>query len=298
MTRRPLRKRIRRWLAGTLATLVILLAIAVALFRLLVPLVPEYHEQIEDWAGDALGWPVVIGEIDVRWRALVPEFVFREVELLPAVDEPAFARGRELAVTVSPLEFARPGPLRPGRITLRGGEFRLLRDKEGRVVAPGLPAAERSGVHETDWREVLSRLLDRTHLVIEDSRLHWEDRVLALGPWELGLDAVELRSRGDRHRLAARFTLPEGLGRATSISITAEGEPARPEGWHWRVDHEAVSGRSALELPPEQTLVESPSALGVFHSQLEERQLACHGLLPSSVTLHRTGGPPDGLGRT
>src|ERR671915_423500 len=57
-----------------------------------------------------------------------------------------------------------------------------------------------------------------------------------------------------------------------------------PAGHVRRGDHEAASGRPRVEPPAEQLLVERPPALGVSDTQLEERQLACHRSLLSSVT--------------
>ena len=47
---KQLLKRLAKFLAYFTAAIVILLAIAVGLFRLMLPRLPEYQEEIKDWA--------------------------------------------------------------------------------------------------------------------------------------------------------------------------------------------------------------------------------------------------------
>ncbi len=64
--------------AGT----IILLALALGVFRLMLPLVPEYREQIQAAASGFIGRPVTLGTIDARWRLRGPELLFKQVKVL------------------------------------------------------------------------------------------------------------------------------------------------------------------------------------------------------------------------
>jgi uncharacterized protein YhdP len=66
-------RRLWRIIAGVFAGVVILLAVLVGLVRLALVQVPEYRDQIEAWAGEALGWPVEIGAMDARLGLRGPE---------------------------------------------------------------------------------------------------------------------------------------------------------------------------------------------------------------------------------
>ena len=54
--------RLTKIAAYVAATVVITLAIAVGLFRLFLPRVPEYQEEIKAWAGAAIGMQVETGQ--------------------------------------------------------------------------------------------------------------------------------------------------------------------------------------------------------------------------------------------
>ena len=51
-------RRLISFLAYSLAGIVILLAIAVGLFRLFLPRLPEYQDEIKGWASTAIGMQV------------------------------------------------------------------------------------------------------------------------------------------------------------------------------------------------------------------------------------------------
>jgi len=59
-----------------MAGVVILLAIVVGLFRLLLPRLPEYQEEIKQWAGEAIGAQVEFVGMNARWRFRGPELNF------------------------------------------------------------------------------------------------------------------------------------------------------------------------------------------------------------------------------
>jgi uncharacterized protein YhdP len=68
-------------LAYVAAALVILLAVAVGLFRLLLPRLPEYQEEIKGWADAAIGMQVEFADMNARWRLSGPELTFQGAKL-------------------------------------------------------------------------------------------------------------------------------------------------------------------------------------------------------------------------
>lgn len=69
-------------LAYASAAFVILLAVAVGLFRLFLPTLPEYQEEIKLWASDAIGMEVEFSDMDARWGLSGPELEFFDTELI------------------------------------------------------------------------------------------------------------------------------------------------------------------------------------------------------------------------
>ncbi|MGI9247361.1 MAG: hypothetical protein ACR2QI_00005, partial [Woeseiaceae bacterium] len=60
-------QRLFKFVAYLAAGIVILLAIAVGLFRLFLPRLPEYQEDIKGWASTAIGMEVEFSGMDARW---------------------------------------------------------------------------------------------------------------------------------------------------------------------------------------------------------------------------------------
>ena len=69
-------RKIAKVIAYMAAAVVILLAIAVGLFRLMLPRIPEYQDEIKAWADAAIGMQVEFAGMNARWRLIVrSEFV-------------------------------------------------------------------------------------------------------------------------------------------------------------------------------------------------------------------------------
>ena len=75
-------KRLFKFLAYTAAGIVILLAVAVGLFRLFLPKLPEYQEELKAWASQAIGMQVEFSGMDARWGLSGPELNFYDAELI------------------------------------------------------------------------------------------------------------------------------------------------------------------------------------------------------------------------
>ncbi|MGB5335157.1 MAG: YhdP family protein [Woeseiaceae bacterium] len=75
-------QRLFKFLAYTAAGVVILLAIAVGLFRLFLPRLSEYQEDIKDLASAAIGMQVEFSGMDARWGLSGPELEFYDAELI------------------------------------------------------------------------------------------------------------------------------------------------------------------------------------------------------------------------
>ena len=60
-------RRILKILAYTAAAVVVLLAVLVGLFRLFLPRLPEYQDELKAWASDAIGMQVEFTGMDARW---------------------------------------------------------------------------------------------------------------------------------------------------------------------------------------------------------------------------------------
>jgi uncharacterized protein (TIGR02099 family) len=74
-------RRLMKVLAYTAATAVILLAIAVEVFRLYLPQVPQYQDEFKTRVSAAIGLQVEFSDMDARWGLSGPELEFYNAEL-------------------------------------------------------------------------------------------------------------------------------------------------------------------------------------------------------------------------
>ena len=106
--------RIGAYLAGGL---VIVLAIAVGLFRLFLPRLPEYQEDIKGWASAAIGLYVEFSGMDARWGLSGPEVEFYNAELIAPDTMARIIAAEQVSVGVAPARHA-PMSVFPPVITL------------------------------------------------------------------------------------------------------------------------------------------------------------------------------------
>lgn len=127
-----------KFTAGLFAAIVILLALVIGLFRLLLPLAPDYQDQIEAWASELLNAPVEIDRLDARWRFGGPELVIEGVRVMDEEDALLLeiARG---SVGISALHWLRTREIRPGRVILDGLAFEVERLDDGTITVSGRP---------------------------------------------------------------------------------------------------------------------------------------------------------------
>ncbi|HEX7029846.1 MAG TPA: YhdP family protein [Gammaproteobacteria bacterium] len=233
-----LRRKIWKWSAAFVATILILLAIGVGLFRLAVPLVPELRADAEAMAERALGWPVHIGEIDLQWALLGPELVLTDVQLLAPETRQPLITAAELDIIFGPLDFFQEGMPRPSHVRLHQPALTLARGADGELYLSGhlLPDA---GDARTDWRELLELALRHGRLTVFDGELHYRDAVRNIDGWTLRLAEVTLASDGEKHELEGSVLPPGALGEQLAVEFSARGAPATPEAWEWTLDFEA-----------------------------------------------------------
>ena len=148
---KELLKRIIRSLAYVAGGLVILLAIAVGLFRLFLPRLPEYQDNIKGWASAAIGMSVEFSGMDARWGLSGPEIEFYDAELIArdTLARVVAAEQVSVGVALSNLLFDRQAVV--DRVVVRDTtlEVRQLADGtwavQGSPIDQLLPAREQPG---------------------------------------------------------------------------------------------------------------------------------------------------------
>lgn len=127
MRERSVLRRILGWLAGIVATVLIVLAVLVGLARLLLPLAPDYQDEIRRFATEATGFDVRFAALSASWPLTGPEIRFSDVRIAMQSDQRPVFDARELSVGVSLRRLLLDRKLQPGRIGVRGATVRAER---------------------------------------------------------------------------------------------------------------------------------------------------------------------------
>lgn len=217
----------QRWtrkllIGGTLFTVLALALTGV--FQLAVGIVPGYREDLERLATEAVGQPLKIGELSIRWRGYYPSLDLENIELLDARGAPT-----GLAATQLRLAFSIPRMFKldftPNWIELSGLSLSARRDEQGWQVQ-GLPMASPS-----DEPPSLSLLSKFARFRLSNSRLNLHDARLAAHPLEVLIDEATLNQGWWSNRASLRLRLPQTVGDSLELNARLFGDVARPAGW-------------------------------------------------------------------
>ena len=137
-------RKLLKYLAYTGAALVIVLAIAVGIFRLMLPRLPEYQEEIKGWATAAIGLQVEFSGMTARWRLSGPELTILDAELMLPDTGQSILTADEVSIGVGLLRLFADRELVVERINISGTELDLRQDENGNWLLQGLPLDELS----------------------------------------------------------------------------------------------------------------------------------------------------------
>ncbi len=228
-------KRVWRWSAALFATAVILMATVIGLFRVLAPSVPQYREQIQAWASQAIGFPVQIGEMSARWRLLGPEVDLDRVALFSREGKHTVVTAEQIRIDISVWQLLRRRTFAPTRIVLVHPRIDLERGPGGSVRVRGLQAATGARGDES-WQQLAGAMLGHGDIEVLGATVRWLDPRLPGGGWTFSDVGGELNSSAQTHRLRLAAGLPPTLGRDFSVDIAVDGPPSQPDRWQWQLD--------------------------------------------------------------
>jgi uncharacterized protein (TIGR02099 family) len=142
---KQLLRKLIRGLAYLAAAIVIVLAIAVGIFRLMLPRLPEYQEEIKGWASSAIGMDVEFSGMNARWRFSGPELSFFDAGLNNGETGVNLLMADEVSIGVGLLRLVRDRELVVDRVSVRGSAIDLRQDSNGDWILQGIPLDELIG---------------------------------------------------------------------------------------------------------------------------------------------------------
>ena len=194
--------------------LVILLAVAVGLFRLLLPKLPEYQDEIKGWASDAIGMRVEFSGMDARWGLSGPEIKFYNAKLLRSNSDALVLAADEVGISIAFIRLLVDRTLAVDRIIVRDTSVEVRRLESGRWWIQGGPAEELLTLKTGSTGKMGS-----IEVIGENIELHFlqpgDER-----PTFFDISRVQLRRDEVRIALDAVVRLPDELGRQVKLSAT------------------------------------------------------------------------------
>jgi len=230
-------QRLLRIAAYAAAAVVILLAIAVGLFRLFLPRLPEYQEDIKVWASAAIGMEVQFSGMDARWGLSGPEVEFFKAELLSPETGATIIAAEQVSVGIALSRIINDRKAVVDRIIVRDSTLEIRQLEDGQWWVQGsppnklLPARPRS---ESDGE------IGRIEVFGEDLTV----RLLQPGveqPREFEIPSLLISRDSVRTAVDATVNLPGDIGDSLTIAamqLVAIGD--EEPGWTVDVDIEDI----------------------------------------------------------
>lgn len=214
------------WYAG--AALLIVAALLLSTARLVLPLLDDYHDELQQWLTQRVEHPVRIERLDLGWYGLGPELRLLDTRLYDRSGEDVLLRLEELRIGIDLWRSWRQERLVSARIALHGSELNLIRREDGRIVLRGRE-------HATPIINPLALTAEQPRIALENVTLSWEDRYLGHPRVVFRDIALRMRNHGDRHQLELQARPAASLGQTLEVRADLILPPEQRDRWHGRL---------------------------------------------------------------
>ncbi len=206
-------RRSRRWLTGSIAGILILLAVVVGVARLLLPMAPDYQDQIRRIASEATGFDIRFGRLSATWPISGPELQLYDVHITTREGDQQVLAAGQLSVRLSLWQLIADRQLRPGRIAISDASVRIEHLPSGEWQLNGVPLDELLHQREATQIPRLDVRLKHIAIVAVDPARLEKNLALRLNQFDLALSP-------ERGRITAEFDGTDGLG--SNIELSGE----------------------------------------------------------------------------
>lgn len=220
------RLRIFAWY-GTAIALVVL-AVLVTVVRLVIGSAAEYRLKAEELAGQYLGQPVTIRNMDARLIGIKPTLLFKDVALRESSSREQLAHFDQIGIALDPISSLRQ--LQPILdLTIHGANIVIIRQQDGGFRLQGVTLSEKAKSGEGGG-DLGAWFLSQSRLSLEGSRIIWRDDKEKRDTVFEGV-SVELQNVTERHRLNASVQLPEEIGQTLRLALDIRGNLLNQNDW-------------------------------------------------------------------
>lgn len=215
-----------KWLVYAGAACIMLLALLVGIARLLLPLVPQYQDDIRSWAAEATGFNVQFNNISASWPFAGPELRFIDVTVsLQETGEQIFVADN-LTVGISLLMLIRDRKVLLNRLGVEGAQIMVQRDTDGKFLFQGRPLDELIQL-EPDPDEPLN--LPDLLIELSEIEMSFADDSRSGDAYSFGLDQLDIQLSADQVTIDGEVKLAPEFGRRATISTDLPARLLSPE---------------------------------------------------------------------
>ena len=242
-------RRIIKFFAYLTGGIVILLAIAVGLFRLFLPRLPEYQEDLKTWASAAIGMHVEFSGMDARWGLSGPEVEFYDAELISPDTLARIVAAEQVSVGValSRLLFDRKAVV--DRVVIRDTSLEVRQLENGQWWVQGSPLDQLVPARGGSTSQATGEGLGPIEIVGQDIELQFlqpgDER-----PKLFYISQFVLRRDDVRMAIDADIEMPGSLGNTLNVSATQSlADDTQQQLWDVRVeiDDMKLAGVTAMQ---------------------------------------------------
>lgn len=202
----------RRWPLYLIALVLVLPALLVGAARLLLPLVPQYQDDIRAWVSTATGYDIRFTRLTATWPLAGPRLSFQEVSLTrPGEDAPLLA-AQELSAGLSVRGLLFEGRIALGHVAVRGARLRLERGGDGEWRVQGRRVADLLPQPTADRPPRFDVELAGIDVEYTDSRSGHQDLPFVIGRLRAEIGAQDLVGQ-------LRIRPPQQLGRQFDLQL-------------------------------------------------------------------------------
>jgi len=225
------------WSVTLIASLVVLAALASALFQVAIMAVPEYREDIAQLVSRVAGRTVDIGGVSLGWHGPSPQLevssavVYADDQITPALST------QTLILRFSLFRLL-VGNTMPSVVEVSGLRLFLQVDQNGHFHLRGVDSA---GGPTPVWKlDALLRQLTRfERFRLRDCLLTVEDARLGQRPLRFVVDDATLDASSRAIEASTHLVMPESIGGAATIDVALNGLDKSSDQWHGNWDLEA-----------------------------------------------------------
>ncbi len=258
-------QRVSKWLAVSVAVLVLCVALTLGAFTVVMARVPAYRAQMQTWLSERAKLDIQFAELRAGWRGYGPELVFTQAVVRSADRQRILIIAERGGVGFDLWQALRTGRWVAARFSLQGTEIKVQRRTDGRFEVIG----------QADWPEFdadSSFTLDSLPvgtITIRDVRLSFRDLKTGRGPWALEQVTLDITRNARQFDMQGRANLPTKLGQSLGFAAHGEGNLNEVTQLKWRAqvagtalnlagwkevmpeDWSAATGHGAFELSAE-----------------------------------------------